>query len=147
MKPGLCVQIDVSTPFPDMGYPIVQKLVASGERFTALFAFNDVSAIGAIRALRDAGMQVPQDVAVVGFDDIPIAAYNTPSLTTIRQPLRRMGEIAARTLLDRIRTGASSPTEVAVEPELIVRESTRPQGASSRVMAKQAFESASPASD
>jgi DNA-binding LacI/PurR family transcriptional regulator len=148
MKPGLCVQIDVSTPFPDMGYPVVQKLVASGERFTALFAFNDVSAIGAIRALRDAGMQVPQDVAVVGFDDIPIAAYNTPSLTTIRQPLRRMGEIAARTLLDRIRSGASSPTEVAVEPELIVRESTRPQDTSSQAMPKQAFESAqSPGSD
>jgi DNA-binding LacI/PurR family transcriptional regulator len=106
-----------------------------------LFAFNDVSAIGAIRALRDAGMQVPQDVAVVGFDDIPIAAYNTPSLTTIRQPLRRMGEIAARTLLDRIRNGTGSPTEVAVEPELIVRESTRPQDTSSADAQKQMVQS------
>jgi DNA-binding LacI/PurR family transcriptional regulator len=141
MKPALCVEIDVSTPFPDMGYPVVQKLVASGESFTALFAFNDVSAIGAIRALRDAGMQVPQDVAVVGFDDIPIAAYNTPSLTTIRQPLRRMGEIAARTLLDRIRNGTGSPTEVAVEPELIVRESTRPQDTSSADAQKQMVQS------
>jgi LacI family transcriptional regulator len=141
MKPALCVEIDVSTPFPDMGYPVVQKLVASGEPFTALFAFNDVSAIGAIRALRDAGMQVPQDVAVVGFDDIPIAAYNTPSLTTIRQPLRRMGEIAARTLLDRIRNGTGTPTEVAVEPELIVRESTRLQDASPGSLRKQVVES------
>ena len=52
MKPALCVEMEFSTPFPDMGYPVVQKLLASGERFTALFAFNDVSAIGAIRALR-----------------------------------------------------------------------------------------------
>jgi DNA-binding LacI/PurR family transcriptional regulator len=124
MKPSLCVEMEFSTPFPDMGYPVVQRLVASGERFTALFAFNDVSAIGAIRALRDAGLEVPESVAVVGFDDIPSAAYNTPSLTTIRQPLRRMGEIAARTLLDRLRQKGAVPKEVAVEPELVIREST-----------------------
>ena len=124
MKPGLCVEMEFSTPFPDMGYPVVQKLLASGERFTALFAFNDVSAIGAIRALRDAGMEVPESVAVVGFDDIPSAAYSTPSLTTIRQPLRRMGEIAAQTLLDRLRRSGPAPEEVAVEPELVIREST-----------------------
>lgn len=123
MKPSLCVEMEFSTPFPDMGYPVVQRLLAGGERFTALFAFNDVSAIGAIRALRDAGLEVPESVAVVGFDDIPSAAYNTPSLTTIRQPLRRMGEIAARTLLDRLRKG-TVPNEVAVEPELVIREST-----------------------
>ena len=124
MKPSLCVEMEFSTPFPDMGYPVVQRLLASGERFTALFAFNDVSAIGAIRALRDAGLEVPGSVAVVGFDDIPSAAYNTPSLTTIRQPLRRMGEIAARTLLDRLRNKGTFPNEVAVEPELVIREST-----------------------
>ena len=124
MKPELCVEMEFSTPFPDMGYPVVQKLLAQGGHFTALFAFNDVSAIGAIRALRDAGMEVPDDVAVVGFDDIPSAAYNTPSLTTIRQPLRRMGEIAAQTLLERLRKKDSEASEVAVEPELVVREST-----------------------
>jgi LacI family transcriptional regulator len=124
MNPALCVEMEFSTPFPDMGYPVVQKLLASGERFTALFAFNDVSAIGAIRALRDAGMEVPENVAVVGFDDIPSAAYHTPSLTTIRQPLRRMGEIAAQTLLERLRRGGAAAREVAVEPELVVREST-----------------------
>ena len=124
MKPELCVEMEFSTPFPDMGYPVVQKLLAGGKQFTALFAYNDVSAIGAIRALRDAGMEVPDDVAVVGFDDIPSAAYNTPSLTTIRQPLRRMGEIAAQTLLNRLRQGGASSREVAVEPELVIREST-----------------------
>jgi DNA-binding LacI/PurR family transcriptional regulator len=124
MKPGLCVEMEFSTPFPDMGYPVVQRILAGGERFTALFAFNDVSAIGAIRALRDAGIKVPEDVAVIGFDDIPSAAYSSPSLTTIRQPLRRMGEIAAQTLLGRLRSSNKAPSEVAVEPELIVREST-----------------------
>ena len=124
MKPELCVEMEFSTPFPDMGYPVIEKLLAQGGRFTALFAFNDVSAIGAIRALRDAGMEVPDDVAVVGFDDIPSAAYNTPSLTTIRQPLRRMGEIAAQTLLERLRKKGAAPPEVAVEPELVIREST-----------------------
>lgn len=124
MEPELCVEVEFSTPFPDMGYPVVQKLLAGGKQFTALFAFNDVSAIGAIRALRDAGLKVPESVAVVGFDDIPSAAFNTPSLTTIRQPLRRMGEIAAQTLLERLRNSQHPPVEVAVEPELIVREST-----------------------
>lgn len=124
MKPELCVEMEFSTPFPDMGYPVVQKLLAQGGHFTALFAFNDVSAIGAIRALRDAGMEVPDDIAVVGFDDIPSAAYNTPSLTTIHQPLRRMGEIAAQTLLERLRKKSDESREVAVEPELVVREST-----------------------
>ena len=124
MHPELCVEMEFSTPFPDMGYPVIERLLAQGGHFTALFAFNDVSAIGAIRALRDAGMEVPDDVAVVGFDDIPSAAYNTPSLTTIRQPLRRMGEIAAQTLLERLRTKGAALAEVAVEPELVIREST-----------------------
>src|SRR5260370_41849572 len=90
-----------SPPVPDMGYPDGQKLMASGAHFTALFAYNDVAAIGAIRALCDAGRRVPQDVAVIGFDDIPSAAFHNPSLTTIRQPLPRMGDIAAQCLLDR----------------------------------------------
>ena len=133
MRPTLCLEM-AGDPTPGREYAVgwmissassmVQKMLASGERFTALFAFNDVSAIGVIRALQDAGLEVPDNVAVVGFDDIPSAAYNTPSLTTIRQPLRRMGEIAAQTLLDRLRGTESATREVAVEPELIIREST-----------------------
>jgi DNA-binding LacI/PurR family transcriptional regulator len=133
MPPTLCLEM-AGDPTPGREYAVgwmissassmVQKLLASGERFTALFAFNDVSAIGVIRALQDAGLEVPDNVAVVGFDDIPSAAYNTPSLTTIRQPLRRMGEIAAQTLLDRLRGTESATREVAVEPELVIREST-----------------------
>jgi DNA-binding LacI/PurR family transcriptional regulator len=81
-------------------------------------------AIGAIRALDEAGLRVPEDVSVVGFDDIPGASYSRPSLTTVRQPMQEMGQLAARTLLDQIEKRASYVDEIAVEPELIVRQST-----------------------
>jgi LacI family transcriptional regulator len=85
-----------------------------------------MSAIGAMRAFSDAGLRVPQDVSVVGFDDVQAAAYMIPRLTTVRQPLRRMGEAAATSLLDRIANANIRPQEILVEPELIVRESTGP---------------------
>jgi LacI family transcriptional regulator len=109
-----------------VGYCVTRKLLATGEAFTALFAFNDISAIGAIRALREAGRRVPEDVSVVGFDDIQSAAFQNPALTTVRQPLREMGVIAAQILLRRINASAKTPypKTVTVEPELIVREST-----------------------
>jgi len=81
--------------------------------------------MGAIRALREANLQVPKDVSVVGFDDIQSAAYQNPALTTVRQPLREMGRIAAETLLCRIRnSGPNSGGEVMIEPKLISRETT-----------------------
>ena len=92
--------------------------------FTALFAYNDASAIGAIRAIREAGLRVPEDVSVVGFDDIQAAMFHSPALTTVRQPLHRMGEIAAKILLDRLDGQEDWPKQVAVQPELVVREST-----------------------
>jgi len=88
---------------------VTRKLLATGEAFTALFAFNDISAIGAIRALREAGRRVPEDVSVVGFDDIQSAAFQNPALTTVRQPLREMGVIAAQILLRRINAPAKTP--------------------------------------
>ena len=88
------------------------------------FAYNDVAAIGAIHAFQEAGLRVPEDVSVVGFDDIRIAAYNNPSLTTVRQPLQRMGEIAACTLLNRIEHHENGPELIEVEPEFVVRNST-----------------------
>ncbi len=94
--------------------------------FTALFSFNDVSAIGAIRALHDAGMRVPEDISVVGFDDIYGAAFHTPALTTIRQPLVKMGLLAAETLLSRIARTGETVAALQVEPELVVRESSGP---------------------
>ena len=122
----LVAQLDSESPSPEVGYRVTQKLLATGEPFTALFAFNDISAIGAIRALREAGRCVPEDVSVVGFDDIQSAAFQNPPLTTVRQPLREMGVIAAQILLRRINAPAKTPypKTVTVEPELIVREST-----------------------
>lgn len=110
---------------PEEGYENAQKLLATGKRFTALIAFNDISAIGAMRAFRDAGLRVPEDVSVVGFDDIQGAAYLTPRLTTVRQPLYHMGEIAAELLLTSISNGGNhGARQVSVAPELVVREST-----------------------
>src|SRR5215470_870251 len=90
---------------PEEGIVYAGKLLATGERFTALLAFNDMSAIGAIRAFCDAGHRVPGDISVVGFDDVQTAAFMNPRLTTVRQPLRRMGEAAAVSLLQRISNG------------------------------------------
>jgi LacI family transcriptional regulator len=119
-------QLEGESGSPELGYQVTKKLLTSGERFTALFAFNDISAIGAIRALREAGRAVPEDVSVAGFDDIQSAAFQNPALTTVRQPLREMGVIAAETLLRRINAPAKAPypKAITVEPELIVREST-----------------------
>ena len=94
-----------------------------------MFAFNDISAMGAMRALFEAGLRVPEDVSVVGFDDIQSAAYQHPGLTTVRQPLRKMGKTAAEVVLRRVRNKSSKSEdrhikEIVVEPELIVREST-----------------------
>jgi DNA-binding LacI/PurR family transcriptional regulator len=126
IEPELTSQLEGDSPSPETGYLATKRLLERLEPFTALFTFNDVSAIGAIRALREAGLGVPEDVSVVGFDDIPAAAYNHPALTTIKQPLREMGRLAAEHLLKRISNGAQAefPEEVMVEPELIVRQST-----------------------
>lgn len=124
IDPDLVVQLNQDLTTPELGYPVVKQLLATGKPFTALFSFNDVAAIGAIRALQDAHIRVPEDVSVMGFDDIRAAAYNNPSLTTIRQPLEEMGRVAARILLSRLRKTDEYQDEVALEPELIVREST-----------------------
>ncbi len=127
IHPLLVVQLEGDTPSPEFGYLAAQKLLASRQPFTALFAFNDISAIGAIRAFREAGKRVPEDISVVGFDDVDAAAYHIPALTTIRQPLRRMGALAAETLVKRIADpDAPGAEELQVEPELVVRESTCP---------------------
>jgi LacI family transcriptional regulator len=112
---------------PEIGYKPMQALLESTRDFTAIFCFNDIAAIGAVRALKDAGLSVPQDVSVVGFDDIQSAAYCTPSLTTVRQPLAEMGKRGAKILLERIANSAAEfPSEIVMAPELVVRESTGP---------------------
>jgi DNA-binding LacI/PurR family transcriptional regulator len=124
MRQELVVQLIGVDPTPNLGYPFAKQLLARKQPFTALFAYNDISAIGSICAFREAGLQVPDDISVVGFDDIQSAAYITPPLTTVRQPLLKVGEIAARSLLDRIEARTKYVSEIVIEPELIVRKST-----------------------
>lgn len=126
VHPGLVVQLEQNLSSPELGYPVPPRLLAQKRPFTALVSYNDIAAIGAIRGFRDHGLRVPEDISVVGFDDIQGAAYHTPSLTTIRQPLNSMGNTAARLLLQRIRGAQNLPDEVPVVPELIIRESTMP---------------------
>jgi LacI family transcriptional regulator len=132
-SPSLQVQMEGESPSPQVGYEATRKLLRNGEAFTALFAFNDVSAIGAIRAFRELGKSVPDDISVMGFDDIYEAAYHIPALTTIRQPLKKMGMLAAQTVVQRI-TGEidDSVGMLQVEPELVLRESTAAARASTK---------------
>jgi LacI family transcriptional regulator len=126
IHPELTVQLLSPDPGPEPGHRATQELLRRNSPFSAIFSFNDISALGAITALREAGLNVPNDVSVVGFDDVLFAATSHPTLTTVRQPLRQMGELAANTLLSLIRgDGAHSPGSViTVHSELVVRNST-----------------------
>lgn len=143
IRPELTVQLDQDISSPELGYPPVRKLLGQDRRFTALLSFNDNAAIGAMRALHDAGLRVPEDVSVVGFDDVEHAAFHTPSLTTIRQPLHDMGKLAAKTLLDQIKTGKTPPQQIAVKPQLMARESTAPARDSGEVKPRKKAKAAS----
>ena len=132
IRPELTVQIESDVATPELGSPAAKELLARKEHFTALFAYNDISAIGAIQAFQEAGLQVPQDISVVGFDDVPLAVIFKPELTTICQPLRRMGQIAARTLIEQIERTANYQSEIVVEPEFVPRASSGPVRDSAR---------------
>lgn len=130
---ALVVSLEGDQPSSRPGEKATQKLLAARKPFTALFAFNDLAAIGAIRSLRRAGFTIPQDISVVGFDDIPSAEFQNPALTTVRQPLQKMGEIAATTLLNRITRAATKPPSlIHVDPELVIRETTAQAPATAR---------------
>jgi len=108
-----------------IGYEAMKRLLTVPQRPTAVFARNDFTAIGAMSAIKEFGLRIPHDIAIVGFDDIPMAIHTSPPLTTVRQPTRRQGSIAAELLLKRIE--AIEPLERAervLECELIVRDST-----------------------
>lgn len=106
------------------GFEFGNRLLATGEAFTALFAFNDISAIGAVRAFLDAGLKIPDQVSVVGFDNLGVTPFLNPRLTTIHQPLRHMGEAAARKLLAHLDDGEPLGGRMQIEPALKVRDST-----------------------
>ncbi len=131
ISPRLVAPILDPTPSsPQVGYGVTRRLLASGERFTAVFAFNDISAIGAVRALEEHGLRVPNDVSVLGFDDIESATYMGPGLTTIRQPLEEMGRAAAEAVLRRIgrprQEWSGERAQIVLGPELVIRETTAP---------------------
>jgi DNA-binding LacI/PurR family transcriptional regulator len=119
----LIIQLDKDLNTPELGYPGIHQLLLRRRDFTAVLCFNDVSAIGGMRALHDAGLTVPGDVSILGFDDIQAASYIVPSLTTIRQPLQHMGALAANSLLQKL-AHKKIPDIIKVDPELVVRETT-----------------------
>ena len=124
MLPELTVQIDSKDSTPDLGYPFAKQLLERKVKFTALFAYNDLSAIGAIGRFAKPGFVFPRISRWLGFDDIPVGSYILPALTTIRQPLKQMGQIAAKTVVEQIEGKAEYTPEIVVEPELVLRAST-----------------------
>jgi DNA-binding LacI/PurR family transcriptional regulator len=103
------------------GYEAMRRLLARKVPFTALFAHNDQMAIGAMKALREVGLRIPHDVAIVGYDDIPVAAYCDPPLTTMRQPMQQVGEVATRLLIEQIENPGAEKQEVLLQAELVRR--------------------------
>ena len=138
VDPRLTVQLKrlepPGTSHADEGRIAAHDLLRGSRPFTALVAFNDLSALGAMTALREAGLNVPEDVSIMGFDDIEFASIAYPALTTVRQPLQEMGATAAEILIRKL-ANDKSVEHIRVRPELICRSSTcppslaRPKGA------------------
>lgn len=128
VHPRLVVALEGDDPSPEPGRVATVKLLETGLPFTAIFAFNDLSAMGAIVALREAGLNVPKQISVLGFDDILGAATNNPPLTTVRQPLQEMGRAAATVLLQRIKGQQATyeSNSILVLPTFVERNSTAP---------------------
>jgi LacI family transcriptional regulator, galactose operon repressor len=115
-SPELVVEGDWSEA---SGYAAVRRLLAAD--VDAVFAANDSMALAALRAFKEEGIRVPEDVALVGFDDIPASAAADPPLTTVRQPIRRLGEVATQTLLELIEQPGGPPQRIILPTELVVR--------------------------
>lgn len=109
------------------GYETTKKLLQSEDSLpTAIFASNDLSAFGAMDAVRECGLRIPDDISIIGFDDIPQASFVYPKLTTIRQPLEQMGQIAARMLLEQIEDQSLPPKRVTLATQLVIRDTCGP---------------------
>ncbi len=119
------------------GYDAMRRLLALARRPTAVFAVNDLAAAGALRAIREAGLGVPHDISLVGFNDLATLASTTPGLTSLHLPLHQMGVAAARRLLAQILDGAAFSEPVIVPVTLVVRGSTgRPPARGSTMTAR-----------
>jgi DNA-binding LacI/PurR family transcriptional regulator len=113
---------------PEGGMRGMERLLALPERPTAVFCYNDMEAIGAMRVARQYGLRVPTDFSIVGMDDVFLASYTDPPLTTIQQPMQQMGRKAAQILLD-LFSGGKPESRVKLPGKLIVRQSTAAPGA------------------
>ena len=107
----------------ESGHAAMRTLLALPERPTAVFVASDSMAAGALAAIREAGLRVPEDIAVVGFDDSPIASLTSPTLTTVRQPIYRLGAEAARLLIDQLQDGPPEPQRERLPVEMVIRDS------------------------
>ncbi len=128
MYAGTEYRTQVNQDGPDGGRVATKELLDSGYRPTAIICVNDFMALGVLRELRERGLRVPEDVSVSGFDDISLAQYCHPMLTTVHIPRDRIGHLVFEAL-----TGEAAATaghEVVVEPELVVRDSTAPASVS-----------------
>ena len=123
LDPALVIEGDFTF---DCGRLAVKQAIANGVAFDAIFAHNDLSAIGAMQSVREAGLRVPDDIAIVGFDDVPSAAHTDPPLTTVHQPLRQIGAAAAHMLLDHFAGTPMPHTPSVIPTELVIRGSTIP---------------------
>ena len=129
--PGLVL---VSEAFTESeGARLCGQLIADGRRFTAIAAANDLLALGCYDIFAERGVRCPEDVSVIGFNDMPFAARFQPPLTTIRIPHYEIGKAAAQLMLERLQDGGSAPRAVMLKPSLVVRGSTAPPGADASV--------------
>jgi len=129
LDPKLIVELKDTASSSEAGFGAMTKLLRSGARFTAVMAFDDMTAFGAVRALTQAEMKVPERCSVVGFDDVAAAAFYNPPLTTVRQSMEELGSLGASIFLRGIQSAPgdgtkSQRTHRKVEPLLVVRAST-----------------------
>ena len=118
--PELLVESDFTQ---EGGYQAMSALLGIRPRPTAVFIASDMMATGALHATHEAGLAVPDDLAVVGFDDVPLASFVNPPLTTIRQPIYELGTIAVKLLIEQLTQPAPTPLQTRIPTQLIVRQS------------------------
>ncbi len=109
----------------DSGYDSARQLLADKNNITAIFSSNDAMAVGAMKAMKEMGIKIPDDISIVGYDDIRTASYISPALTTVKISILKMASLATKDLIDFIEDGIVSPKYNTVSAELIVRESTK----------------------
>ncbi len=108
------------------GYEAASKLLDSGVPFTALLAFNDMSAVGAVRCFKERGLRIPHDISIVGFDNVQASQMVEPALTTIAQPIEEMARLATRHVISHIENDTRPNEHIVVKPQLVVRTSSAP---------------------